>query len=173
MTTWNLKHLRGIATIRAVFQDIGRIGLGLSETHVAGNYQRIAETLKCPQQQALHTQRLLLRSPTMAALEHIKRTTGIYVRQCYSVLAVVARALATDIQSVAESTGNIPVKSPLGQRKASSLIRKNAQASLRGPYAAGSVSDEVQGERKITAFLATLPTYCEPPENPPPKHRTH
>ena len=121
------------------------------ETNVAKDYRRIAE-----------------------ALEHIKRTTELFQRQGKSIArAAVGSAFAKDMRGIAESAGNAPASRQSDKRKASTSVSKDAEAMSGTPYAAGLVSKEVTVELKITVFLAKLPAYFEPPENPLPKHRMH
>lgn len=170
----DLVRMQRIATVRSIFRDIGRIRLTLSVTNIAKDYRRIAEALKAQQQRALRVQRLLSRSPIIEALEHIKRTTELYQRQCkYIARATIGGGFAKDIQGIAESAGNAPASRRSDKRKASTSIRKDAEATPGTSNAIGFVSKKATVEWKITVFLAKLPAYFELPENPLPKHRMH
>lgn len=163
-----------IIVANSLFRDIRRISPTLFETNVANDYRRIAEALQAQQQHALRAQRLLLRTPIREALEHIKRTTELFQRQCKSIArAAVGSAFAKDMRGIAESAGNAPASRQSDKRKAPTPVGKDAGTTLGTPYAVGLVSKEATVEWKITVFLAKLPAYLEPPEDPPPKYRMH
>ena len=81
----DFERMRRIAGASSVVRDVRRICLTLSESNVVKDYRRVAEALQAQQKRALHTQRLLSRSPVLEALERIKRVTEIQHRQWKSI----------------------------------------------------------------------------------------
>lgn len=170
----DLDRMQRFATVHASFRGIGRIGLTLSETNVVRDYRPIAEAIQAQGQRALRAQRLLSRSPILEALEDIKRTTELYQRQCESIARATGGAVfAKDIRGISESGGNAPASGLSDKQKASPSVTKDVEATPGPPHAVGFVSQEAHVEWKITVFLAKLPAYFEPLEDPPPKHRMH
>ena len=135
---------------------IKRMDLAFSSSALARDIRGIAEYAGRVQAQAEAARRALAVSLNFRPLERMGASVLLGLRQS---LARVAEALPLPSR---------PVKQ---ERSRSARIKGTSKAS--STCAVQPVSKEAYSEWRISVFLAKLPTFVEPLDDPAPKHRMH
>ena len=135
---------------------IKQMSLTFSRSAFAKDLRRITDAARLMQAQMDSAHRALRASLDFSPLER----SG----------ASLLRGLRQSLTAAAET---VPVPSPQDAQEASRAASTDNAATVSSPHAVGTVSEEAHIEWRVTIFLAKLPAYFAPSEDPPPKHRLH
>ena len=151
-----LKSIVRAASGSSFANAIKQMSLTFSHSAFAKDLRRITDAARLMQAQTDSAHRALRASLDFSPLERVG--------------ASLLRGLRQSLNAAAETA---PVPSPQDAQEASLAPSTDNAATVGSPHAVGAVSEEAHIEWRVTIFLAKLPAYFAPSEDPPPKRRMH
>ncbi|MYI24500.1 MAG: hypothetical protein F4109_03590 [Gammaproteobacteria bacterium] len=135
---------------------VERMNLAFSGSAFAKDFQRITDAGRLMQAQVDAARRTLRAVPDFSPMERMGFSLSSGLRQ-----------------SLTAAAETVPFPSPQDAKEAARAANIDNAAAASSSDTVGAVSEEAHIEWKITVFVAKLPTYFPPLEDPPPKHRLH
>lgn len=151
-----LRSFARAASTSSFANAVKRMNLAFSGSAFAKDLQRVTDAGRLMQAQADAARLALGAAPDFSPIERVG----------FSLFSGLHQSLT----AVAET---VPFPRPQDTQEAARAVNTDSATAASSPDAAGAVSEEARVEWRVTVFVAKLPTYFPPLEDPPPKHRLH